>query len=359
MTNNKILVAAMSGGVDSSVAASFFIEQGYKVIGVTLKMKNCDNTKEKTKSCCGIDDNIQVKLVAEKLKIQHRFIPVREEFEDKILRYAWNEYKTGRTPNPCVLCNRYVKFGDEVIRFAREMGASGIITGHYAIINRELPNKARLFKGSNAEKDQTYFLSGLTQDQLNLCYMPLGNLDKKEVRAIAEKIGLPNFAKKDSQDACFGYKGETFAMTLSRYFNESLQQGEIVDEDNNVIGTHNGLQFFTIGQRKKLGIALGKPAYVIDIDKGSNRIKVSTDQEKLLCEGFYASNMSWLDFEEETMECEVQTRYRQPLQPALVTKKGNKAVVDLKSPLSSVTPGQRLAIFKNSQLLGGGWIEKP
>lgn len=358
MTNNKILVAAMSGGVDSSVAASFFIEQGYKVIGVTLKMKNCDNTKEKTKSCCGIDDNIQVKLVAEKLKIQHRFIPVREEFEDKILRYAWNEYKTGRTPNPCVLCNRYVKFGDEVIRFAQEMGASGIITGHYAVINRDTPDRARLFKGSNIEKDQTYFLSGLTQEQLNLCHMPLGNLDKKEVRAIAEKIGLPNYAKKDSQDACFGYKGETFAMTLSRYFNESLQQGEIVDEDNNVIGTHNGLQFFTIGQRKKLGIALGKPAYVIDIDKKTNRIKVSTDQEKLLCNSFYASDMNWLDFKEETMECEVQTRYRQPLQPAVVTKKGDKAFVELKSPLSSVTPGQRLAIFKNSQLLGGGWIEK-
>lgn len=356
--NSKTLIAAMSGGVDSSVAAALYLEQGFKVIGVTLKMKTCDDTREKTKSCCGLDDNIQVRLVAEKLGIPHRFIAVREDFAEKILKYAWTEYKSGRTPNPCILCNHFLKFGPVLNRFAEELGASGIITGHYAVINRDIPGKARLFKGSDTEKDQTYFLSALTQEQLNFSYMPLGDMNKKDVRAIAAKIGLSNAAKKESQDACFGYKGETFALTLGRFFDEKPAGGQLVDENNRVIGHHDGVQFFTIGQRKGLGIALGQPAYVIDIDPLTNRVKVSTDQKRLLSESFNATDMNWLDFDHDSFECEVQTRYRQPLQPAIVHRQGDRALVQLKTPLAAVTPGQRLAIFKNSQLLGGGWIEK-
>lgn len=356
--NNKTLIAAMSGGVDSSVAAALYLEQGYKVIGVTLKMKTCDDTREKTKSCCGLDDNIQARLVAEKLGIPHRFVAVREDFAEKILKYAWTEYKSGRTPNPCVLCNHFLKFGPVLGRFAEELGASGIITGHYAVINRDIPGKARLFKGSDTEKDQTYFLSALTQDQLNMCHMPLGSMNKKDVRAMAARIGLPNAAKKESQDACFGYKGETFALTLARFFNEQPVAGQLVDENDQVIGRHEGVQFFTIGQRKGLGVALGRPAYVIDIDPLTNRVKVSTNHDRLLSEKFSAGDMNWLDFDHDSLECEVQTRYRQALQPAVVRRQGDKAFVELKTPLASVTPGQRLAIYKDGQLLGGGWIEK-
>jgi len=354
----KTLIAAMSGGVDSSVAAALFLERGYKVIGVTLKMKTCDDSKEKTKSCCGLDDNIQARMVAEKLGIPHRFVAVREEFAEQILKYAWNEYKSGRTPNPCVLCNHFLKFGAVLSRFAAELGADGIITGHYAVVDREIPGKARLFKGSDTEKDQTYFLSALTQDQLNHCYMPLGEMTKPEVRAMAARLALPNAAKKESQDACFGYKGETFALTLSRYFNENPRPGEIVDENGRVLGRHEGVQFFTIGQRKGLGVALGKPAYVVDIDAKSARVKVSTDHNLLLTDKFTANSMNWLDFEHDSLECEIMTRYRQPLQVATVIRKGDTAVVELAKPLASVTPGQRLAIYKNGQLLGGGWIEK-
>ena len=348
----------MSGGVDSSVAAALFIEKGYKVIGVTLKMKTCDDSREKTKSCCGLDDNIQARQVAEKLGIPHRFIAVREEFSEQILRYAWNEYKSGRTPNPCVLCNHYLKFGSVLSRCAEELGADGIITGHYAIIDRGIPGRARLFKGANREKDQTYFLSALTQEQLNHSYMPLGDLAKADVRAMAARIGLPNATKKESQDACFGYKDETFAMTLSRYFNDQPRPGELVDTAGQVIGKHAGIQFFTIGQRKGLGVALGRPAYVIDIDPVSNRVTVSTEPDRLLTAKFTASGMNWLDFDHDSCECEVQTRYRQPLQAALVKRQGDQAVVELARPLASVTPGQRLAIFQNGQLLAGGWIEK-
>ncbi len=354
----KTLIAAMSGGVDSSVAAALYLEKGYKVIGVTLKMKTCDDSREKTKSCCGLDDNIQARMVAEKLGIPHRFISVREEFSEQILRYAWNEYKNGRTPNPCVLCNHYLKFGAVLGRFASELGAEGIITGHYAIINRDIPGRARLFKGANSEKDQTYFLSALTQEQLNHSYMPLGDMAKPDVRAMAARIGLPNAAKKESQDACFGYKDETFALTLSRYFNEKPASGLLVDEGGHVLGRHEGIQFFTIGQRKGLGIALGQPAYVIDINPANNRITVSTNHNLLLTRRFTASDMNWLDFDHDSLECEIQTRYRQPLQKAMVRRQGDKAVVELAEPLASVTPGQRLAIYKNGQLLGGGWIEK-
>ena len=358
VSKEKTLIAAMSGGVDSSVAAALYLERGYQVIGVTLKMKTCDNSREKTKSCCGLDDNIQAQLVAEKLGITHRFVSVREDFSDKILKYALSEYQSGRTPNPCVLCNHFLKFGSTLERFASEIGASGIITGHYAIINRDNPGKARLFKGVDSEKDQTYFLSALTQEQLNLCHMPLGELSKPEVREMAAKLGLPNAKKQESQDACFGYKGETFALTLVRHFNAQPHRGQIVDETGKILGQHDGIEFFTLGQRKKLGIALGKPAYVIDIDAQHNRVTVSTDQDRLLCESFNASAMNWLDFDHDSLECEIQTRYRQALQPATVYRKGDQALVKLHKPLAAVTPGQRLAIYKNSQLLGGGWIEK-
>lgn len=358
MNKTKSLIAAMSGGVDSSVAAALYLEQGYKVVGVTLKMKTCDDSREKTKSCCGLDDNIQARLVAEKLGIAHRFVSVREDFAEKILKYAWSEYKTGRTPNPCVLCNHFLKFGPTLQRFAEELGADGIITGHYAVVNRDIPGKARLFKGLDQDKDQTYFLSALTQEQLNFCHMPLGELTKKEVRLLAEKLALPNAAKKESQDACFGYKGETFAMTLSRYFDDQPIPGDLVDQSGQVVGRHDGIQFFTIGQRKGLGVAFGKPAYVIGLDAKNNQVKISTDHDQLLCKSFTATAMNWLDFATDELVCEVQTRYRQALQPALVRRQDNRAIVELQQPLAAVTPGQRLAIFKGSQLLGGGWIEK-
>ncbi len=356
MSNPKTLVAAMSGGVDSSVAASILINQGYKVIGVTLKMKNCDDSKEKTKSCCGIDDNIQVRLVAEKLGIPHYFLDVRPDFKEKILKYSMAEYACGRTPNPCVYCNFYLKFG-ALMKYAKEIGAEGIVTGHYAIINRDIPDNARIFKGVDDTKNQTYFLCYLSQEQLNFSYMPLGKLTKKEVRQIAEKLNLPNAKKAESQDACFGYKGETFAQTLSRTFGFVPELGNIIDEKGKILGKHNGIHNFTLGQRKGLGVALGAPAFVVKIDPDTNEVTVSTDEQLLLTKTFTAINMNWLDFPYEKLQCEVQTRYRQSPQKALVYKKENStALVELDEPLRAVTPGQALAIYNGNQLIAGGWI---
>jgi tRNA-uridine 2-sulfurtransferase len=360
MHNTKTkIIAALSGGVDSSVAASIYIDKGYDVIGVTLKMKSCDDTKEKTKSCCGLDDNIQVGLVAEKLGIPHYFLDVRKDFKEKILRYACNEYHKGRTPNPCVLCNYFLKFG-MLLDFAKDIGAIGIITGHYAILLRDdKGDNVKLFKGLDDNKNQTYFLSALTQKQLNHSYMPLGELTKTEVREIAAKLELPNAEKKESQDACFGYKGETFAETLSRTFNSSCIPGDIVTEGGTIVGKHNGIHNFTIGQRKGLGVALGKPAYVVKIDSKSNTVVISTDSSLLLADRFTVTNMNWLDFSYDRLECEVQTRYRQTPIKAVVTKTSEfQADVELLAKSRAVTPGQALAVYKGKQLIAGGWIDR-
>ena len=357
MDKSKTFVAAMSGGVDSSVAVSIFINQGHKVIGVTLKMKNCDDTKEKTKACYGLDDNIHVRLVAEKLGIPHYFMDVRPEFKEKILKYCMSEYACGRTPNPCIYCNFYLKFG-ALMKYAQEIGAEGIITGHYAIIDRNIPDKVRIFKGIDDTKNQTYFLCYLTQEQLNFSYMSLGELTKKEVRQMAEKLNLPNAKKAESQDACFGYKGETFAQTLSRTFENTLKPGNIINEKGKVLGKHNGIHNFTFGQRKGLGIALGAPAFVVKINQNTNEVTVSTDKKLLLTKTFTAINMNWLDFPYEQFACEIQTRYRQTPQKAVIYKKENStALVELTEPLRAITPGQALAVYNGNQLIAGGWID--
>lgn len=357
MTTQKTFVAALSGGVDSSVAAAMFVKNGHKVIGATLKMKNCDDTKEKTKACCGLDDNIQARLAANKLGIPHYFIDGRKEFKEKILQYAMNEYAVARTPNPCVLCNYYLKFG-ALMNFAKEIGAEGIITGHYAIIRREVNTNARIFKGLDDNKNQTYFLCGLTQEQINFSYFPLGELTKPEVRKLAEEFGLPNAKKEESQDACFGYKGETFAQTLSRTFNHPSKRGNIVDEKGKVLARHDGIENFTIGQRKGLGIALGSPAFVVSINPISGDVLVSSNPELLLVKTFTASKMNYLDFQCQALECEVQTRYRQTPQKAVVSKlNDNSARIELAEPLRAVTPGQALAVYNGNQLIAGGWID--
>lgn len=357
MTTQKTFLAALSGGVDSSVAAAIFVKNGHKVIGATLKMKNCDDTREKTKACCGLDDNIQARLAADKLGIPHYFVDGRKEFREKIIQYAMNEYAIARTPNPCVLCNFYLKFG-ALMSFAKEIGAEGIITGHYAIIRRNGTTDAKIFKGVDDNKNQTYFLCGLTQEQINFSYFPLGELTKPEVRKLAEEFDLPNAKKEESQDACFGYKGETFAQTLSRTFNHPAKHGNIINENGKILAKHDGIENFTIGQRRGLGIALGIPAFVVSINPISGDVVVSSNPELLLVKTFTASKMNYLDFQTQTLECEVQTRYRQMPQKAVVSKlDNNRAKIELAEPLRAVTPGQALAIYNGDQLIAGGWID--
>lgn len=354
MSAKPLLVAAMSGGVDSSVAAALSLEAGFEVVGVTLKLKECDDSRERVKACCGIDDFIQVRLVAAKLGIKHYFLDLKNEFREKVLEYAWQEYRIGRTPNPCAMCNFYLKFGF-LADYAAKLGAVGLITGHYAILDHE---KGRLYHALDAGKDQVYFLSLLTNEQLQFCRMPLGKMKKDEVRRKAEALGLENADRQESQDACFGYRGESFANTLANYFGEQGHSGDIVDTEGNILGQHRGIHQYTIGQRKGLNVAMGKPAYVVKIDTENNRIVLSTDASLLLADKLELKNINLSVKRENEFTCQVQTRYRQrPVGAKAMLLADNRALLHLNEPVSAPAPGQVAALYDGNLVLGGGIID--
>lgn len=356
MTKKGKLIAAMSGGVDSSVAAAHYVKLGYEVIGITLKLKSCDDTKEKVKSCCGVDDNIQARMAAKKLGIKHYFLDVREQFKEKILDYTWDEYTNGRTPNPCARCNYFLKFG-ALLDYADKVGADGVITGHYAVLERGEDGNTRLIRGDDDKKNQTYFLCLLEQEHLNRSYMPLGKLTKPEVREMAREFGLANADKTESQDACFGYKGETFTTTLSRRYDNVPPAGDIITEDGKVVGKHNGIHHFTIGQRKGHGVALGKPAYVIKIEKETNQVIVSTDSSRLMKTTLEAKGINWLQIPGDEFECTAQIRYNQKPMTAKVTRVGDtQANVEFYEEVRAITSGQTITMYEGGMVLAGGWI---
>jgi tRNA-specific 2-thiouridylase len=352
------LVAAMSGGVDSSVAAALMQEAGATVIGVTLKMKTCDDSRERTKSCCGLDDNIQARMAAKTLGIPHYFHDVRDRFSEEILRHTWNEYHRGRTPNPCILCNARLKFG-ALLDYAHSLGATGVITGHYAILDPGEDGHNRLRRGLDDRKNQTYFLSQLTQDQLDHAYFPLGRMEKSKVRELAAERGLSNAEKTESQDACFGYADERFSTTLERLFAEgAVDGGEIITLDGTVVAHHSGIHNFTIGQRKGLGVAMGDPAYVTHIDGETQRVTISTNPNDLLKKSLTASGMNWLDRPGDEFPCMAQVRYQQRPVPATARVDGaGDLTLHFDEPVRAVTPGQAVVLYRDDQVLGGGWID--
>jgi tRNA-specific 2-thiouridylase len=354
----KKLVAAISGGVDSSVAAAIAIEQGCELIAVTLKMRSCENIPDKRKSCCGIEDDMYARGAAEKLGIPHYFLNVKDQFEENVLRKAWQEYSLGRTPNPCALCNRHLKFG-ALLDYAIKIGAAGIITGHYSKIER-IESGVSLRRGADPEKDQSYFLFDLTPEQLDKSFMPLGSLTKSEVREKARRFGLPNAEKTESQDACFGFRDETFSQTLYSLFKGTAKKGIIKDKSGRVLAEHKGIHLFTIGQRKGLGIALGAPAYVVGICAESRDVIVSKDEKDLFSDRLTASNLNWqaANFAGQEFKCLAQIRYRGRAVNAEVTPLPEGRVeVKFEKPVRAITPGQAIVFYEGDCLVGGGWID--
>jgi tRNA-specific 2-thiouridylase len=352
------LVAALSGGVDSSVAAALCQQQGYELIGVTLRLRSCDDTTEKRKSCCGADDNIQAGLVAGILGIPHYFHDAKTEFKQQVLRYAWSEYAAGRTPNPCIMCNNHIKFG-ALWEFAEKIGAEGIVTGHYSRLHSDSTGDISLLRGIDTIKDQTYFLAFLTREQLRFTHFPLGGMTKPEVRKLATEFGLPNAAKKESQDACFGYKGESFPETLRQLFTENAPQGNIVDETGKILKPHQGIHDFTIGKRKGLGIALGKPAYVVDINNQSGDITLSTNSDLLLSHSLLCSGFNWLIEPPKKLTCQLQVRYnQQPINGIFEQLNETQGKVTFIDPVRAVSPGQAVVFYDNDRVLGGAWIDQ-
>jgi tRNA-uridine 2-sulfurtransferase len=356
---SRRVVVAMSGGVDSSVAAALLIEGGCDVIGVTLRLHSCDDETDARLSC-GSAAQTRAGAVAGVLGIPHYVVDGRQRFLDIVLRYGWREYSRGRTPNPCVICNEHIKFGF-LLEVARSMGATQIATGHY--VRKEADPDGHLFlrRGLDQGKDQSYFLFSLTDRQLEAALFPLGAFTKNRVREKARSLGLQNADVEESQDACFTGDGASFAESLRQRFQGLAQAGEVVDGEGKVLGRHEGFHRFTVGQRRGLGIALGRKAWVKAIDPESAGVILTLHESDLFAEGLIASRVRWHHpiADLSPIYCSVQVRYRHEAAPAKVEHLGAASVrVTFNHPVRAVTPGQAAVFYDGDRLLGGGWIER-
>lgn len=358
ISGSKRVVVAMSGGVDSSLAAVLLQREGWETIGVTLSMQHCEEHPAADRSCCGLEGANRARAVAGELGMPHYVLDCHREFEELVLRPSWNEYACGRTPNPCVLCNRHVKFG-LLLDFAGRLAASKVATGHYARMETERGAPV-LFRGADRRKDQSYFLFSLDRSQLETALFPLGGMTKADVRALARDLGLPNSESPESQDACFAGDEGTFAEILRRRFCEPAKPGRFVAGDGSVLGRHSGIHHFTVGQRRGLGLALGKRGWVKAVRAESGDVVVSTEERELLSNGLVALRVNWHGAAPpgEPFRCAVQVRYRHRPVPALVEPDGRGgACVRFLEPVRAVTPGQAAVFYDNDRVLGGGWIE--
>jgi len=351
----------MSGGVDSSVAAALCVEAGYEVCGVTLRLKPEIPGSASYGNCGGLDDEASAAQAAEVIGIPHAVIDLRHDFTEFVLSPCWCEYSHARTPNPCALCNRFVKFG-KILEYASSVGAAGMITGHY-VKKIVLPDgQFALERGSDPVKDQTYFLFTLTRKDIAASFFPLGGMSKSDVREKAESMGIHAAKKPESQDACFSTPGECFAETLRKFFGASGGHGNFVDSSGKILGRHNGIHNFTIGQRKGLGVALGRPAYVSHIDEASGSVTLCVDESELLSNEAVVTGINYqIDgYESHEFECSVQIRYRSAPVKARVIPLGNSSVrVVFESPLRAVTPGQAAVFYNGNTVIGGGWMASP
>ena len=349
MTGERIAVA-MSGGVDSSVAALLLREMGYQLVGLTMKVW------DDASRCCSLEDAMDAKRVCAQLDIPHYTVNLREDFGREVVEYFVSEYLGARTPNPCVVCNRTIKFG-ALLRKARELGAEFLASGHYARASFE-DGRWLLRQGRDKERDQSYFLAMLTQDSLAEAKFPLGEKRKEEVRRIAEQAGLAVARKEESQEVCFIRNGGCGEF-VSRWAGVKVERGAVVTETGKRVGTHNGLPNYTIGQRRLLGLALGRPQYVIAMDRESNTITIG-DEEALYSNRFLASSPNWIVHPSlsRELEADVKIRYRHVPSEAKLKLLGDRVLVEFKSAQRAVTPGQLAVFYHGDVVLGGAWIEK-
>lgn len=347
------VVVAMSGGVDSSLAAALLLEQGYDVMGMTMRLS--EETRAVVPNApSSVDD---ARRVADVLGIPHCVIDFTDVFERTVINYFLDEYLCGRTPNPCVVCNRHIKF-DGLLRAAENVGASCIATGHYARIDRDEDGVYHLRKGLDHDKDQSYVLYHLNQEKLARVIFPLGNLRKSETRRMAEEYGLPVAHKTESQEICF-VPNDDYKAYLREHRPGKLRSGDIVDRDGNHLGTHDGIAFYTIGQRKGLGIAAPHPLYVTDLDAAENRVIVGTADDVYARE-LLAIHPSWTLWSKLHEERPVQAkiRYGKREAAATIAPLGDRVRVSFAQPQRAVTKGQSVVFYENDIVLGGGIIDE-
>jgi len=351
------VVCGMSGGVDSSATAALLIEQGYEVIGITLKLWPQDCVNRAEDKCCGPQAVTDARSVCHKLDVPYYLVDESADFQKHVIQYFADEYKAGRTPNPCVMCNQNLKFGRLIDR-ADQLGADFIATGHFARVEKSADGSRWLLKrGRDARKDQSYFLFSLRQDQLARTLFPLGEKTKSDTREVARQCQLKTAEKEESMEICFvpdnNYGGFLQSANLVQ-----KHRGEIVDMRGQVLGQHDGIEFYTIGQRKGLGITTPKPVYVVELDVENNRVVVG-DEAALDRDEFIADRCNWHPFEKltEPIEVTAKIRYNHPGAPATVTPlDGNRVQVKLHSPARAITPGQAAVFYQDELVVGGGWI---
>lgn len=350
----KKALIAMSGGVDSSVAAYFMKNNGYDCIGVTMKLyDNEDIGIEHEKTCCSLDDIEDARNVAAKLGMPYYVFNFRDEFEKKVIDKFIRTYEIGGTPNPCIDCNKNLKF-EKLMQRMKELNFDYVVTGHYADIE-EKDGWFYLKKGKDLSKDQSYVLYSLTQEQLAHTLFPLGRFSKEEIRQIAESNGFINAHKKDSQDICFVPDGD-YAKFIEKYADKTYPSGNFVDKNGTVLGKHKGIIHYTIGQRKGLGLAMGHPVFVCAKDLVNNNIVIGTNEDLMSTE-LTAVDFNWIIPEpEEAVRCKAKTRYNMTERECTVYPQKDKVKVVFDNPVRAVASGQAVVLYDGDYILGGGTI---
>lgn len=355
----KRVAIAMSGGVDSSAAALILKREGYDVIGVSMKLLS-DELSGKKGGCCSLEDFNDARRVADILDIPYYVLNMQKEFSDRVIDSFVTDYSSGKTPNPCILCNQEMKF-DLLMKKATQLGADYLATGHYARANYD-DKRARfiLKKGLDATKDQSYFLFSMTQDQLSKTLFPIGSYCKDEIRDMLRDAGISIADKEESQDICFVDDGDYSSLIEKSVGKMSLKHGDIVSEDGEVLGTHNGIHNYTVGQRRGLGISSLKRLYVLGLDLAANRVIVG-DEEGLLSGGLIASPPNWISIAglEDELKATVKVRYSLNDHGATLYPEDDGSVnIKFTEKVRAVTPGQAVVFYNGEEVIGGGWIER-